>query len=147
MSRKAGVLQVCIKCRRPRDDNDASETGPSTLQSSEEPQSDGQQLFDALQGAFADDAVLSDAFSVEPVECMNGCESSCTVALRAQGKFGFVIGQLEASDELVGDIVSFTQSFHEAENGLPPWRARPQHVRKNTLVRLHPSPNFSELPD
>ncbi|SNY93543.1 Predicted metal-binding protein [Cohaesibacter sp. ES.047] len=147
MSSKAGVLQVCVSCKRPRaidpdTANDEAKSADATSESCE-----GQQLFEALQNAFGRTPDLDEAFSVEPVECMNGCQSSCTVALRAQGKFGFVIGQLDPSEERIADIVSFTQSFHEAENGLPPWRARPPHVRKNTLVRLHPSPNFSERSD
>lgn len=137
MANKSGLLQVCVTCRR-EVSNDGSAEGQTQS---------GQALYDRLSEAVCNDEVLKDSFSVEPVECMNACQSSCTVTLRSAGKFGFVIGDLDETDERVDDVLTFAKSYAESEKGSPAWRERPQHVRKNTLVRLHPSPNFSDMND
>ena len=128
MADRTDVLQVCITCKRMALPGQEVPDGPP----------EGQKLFEALQKACAQLPDLDGQISIAPVECMNGCQSACTVAIRADNKYNFVIGQLDASDEKVDDLLSFAQSYVNADNGLPAWRDRPVHIRKNTLVRLHP---------
>ena len=140
MANKSGLLQVCVTCRRsnPEATEDAGADGQPV---------EGQYLFDRLTHAVGIDDALKDQLAVEPVECMNACQTSCTMSLRSPGKYGFVIGDLDGSEERIEDVLAFAKSYTQSEKGLPAWRERPEHMRKNTLVRLHPSPDFSETID
>ena len=133
---KSGVLQVCISCKR-----------PDLVAESDDEASEGQRLFDAVRKVLCEQSNLSEQIVLQPVECMNGCEVSCTAALRGEGKYNFVIGQLDASAERVEDLLSFAKSFADAENGLPAWRERPVHIRKNIIARLHPLPTSQHKKD
>lgn len=137
MANKSELMQVCVTCRRSDPTETAAEGQPV----------EGQKLYDRLAEAVSNDEAMRTRLSVEPVECMNACQQSCTVSLRSAGKYGFILGDLDSSDERVDDVLSFAQSYAASEKGLPAWRERPEHIRKNTLVRLHPSPNFSEMKD
>lgn len=98
----------------------------------------GQRLFDGIKSALAQSGRTD--IQLAPVECMNGCQSSCTAAIQASGKYSFVIGNLSDDASSIEDLVAFTRAHNAAENGLPAWRERPVHIRKNTLARLHPAP-------
>ncbi|PLW78622.1 hypothetical protein C0081_03275 [Cohaesibacter celericrescens] len=137
MVEKTGVLQVCVTCKRVPLPGQEVPDGPP----------DGQALFEALQDACAKRPDLDGQIAITPVECMNGCQLACTVAIRADNKYNFVIGKLDSSAEKIDDLLNFAQSFVDSENGLPPWRDRPVHIRKNTLVRLHPVSSQSIIQD
>ena len=81
-----------------------------------------------------------EGLAVEPVECLSNCNRSCTVAVAAPGKWTYVIGALDP--ETHADIVlTFAQAHRTHEAGLPAWRERPEHVRKNTISRVPPLPS------
>lgn len=135
MSDPSCVLQVCVSCKRARAADGEDRPQPSVSDAPE-----GRQLHDALQDAIGADPALASGVTLQAVECMSNCDHSCTVALRANDKFNFVLGALDASPERVEDIVTFTSRYLEADKGLPAWRERPVHIRKNTIARLHPAP-------
>ena len=137
MAKKSGLLQVCVTCRRFDHTDTAADVRPV----------EGQLLHDRLVEEVNKDAVLKDALSVEPVQCMNSCQQSCTVSLRSAGKYGYVIADLDKSDDRVEDLITFSKLYVASESGAPVWRERPEHIRKNTLVRLHPSPEFPNMKD
>ena len=137
MANKSELMQVCVTCRRSDSTELAAEGQPV----------EGEKLYTRLSEAVSSDDAMRGRLSVEAVECMNACQQSCTVSLRSAGKYGFILGDLDASEDRVNDVLSFARSYSESEKGLPAWRERPEHIRKNTLVRLHPSPNFSEMKD
>ncbi|WP_316859704.1 DUF1636 domain-containing protein [uncultured Cohaesibacter sp.] len=122
------VLQICTSCNKP-----SVQTG--TI---EKTSNDGAQLLDALKARFKDDPQLADQIDLQPVKCMSSCKKGCVAAVRAEGKYQFVLGDLDDSDDRVADMVAFVRSYLDAEDGLPVWRERPEHIRKNTLARLHP---------
>ena len=128
MEGSSAVLQVCTTCRRASENSTFDPDAPV----------EGQLLLDALAAGIDEDEILSKSLHLQPVECMNNCQLACTVAVRSEGKFNFVIGELDSSSERVEDILSFAKSYIAAENGSPAWRERPEHVRKNTIARLHP---------
>lgn len=132
MSNEAGspsILQICVTCRTQED-----LLAPMADNESEAKRS-GQRLYERLLDQ--KDALGAD-IEIQAVECMNGCQSACTASLQAAGKYSFLIGNLDDSDERVQDLLSFANAHAEADTGLPAWRDRPVHVRKNTLARLHP---------
>ena len=132
MKNKA-ILQICSTCN-----SAAVKQNPERLET-ESPE--GEKLLCAVQAAVEADPGMEGKLSIQAVRCMSSCKRSCVAALLAKDKYQFVVGELDSSAERVGDLVAFAKSYVEAEDGLPQWRERPQHIRKNTIARLHPFPS------
>jgi predicted metal-binding protein len=126
----ATTLFVCVTCRR---------QGADPAQG-DQPRP-GARLLEAINAA--PDA-QREGLAVEPVECLSNCNRACTVAVTSPGKWTYVIGALDP-DLHAGDVLSFAQAHHAHAAGLPAWRERPEHVRKNTISRVPPLP--SRTPD
>lgn len=135
MGHKPAILQICIKCKEAE-----GQATDATAQEAAQHETAGKALYARVEDALAQREDLRDELTLQPVECMNGCQRGCVAALRTEGKFTFVIGHLAPSEERSNDLLNFAQSHITAENGLPAWRERPEHIRKNTLARLHPLP-------
>ncbi len=130
MGCQPSILQVCVSCKTKQDLLAEDDATPS-----------GQRLFDGVQAALSK-CDGAEFVQLAAVECMNGCQSSCTAAVQAPGKYSFVIGNLSDDDSRIDDLIAFSRAHHEADTGLPAWRERPVHIRKNTLARLHPAPSI-----
>jgi predicted metal-binding protein len=118
------TLFICITCRL---------AGDAGLQSRP-----GARLYAALKAQAGD-------LEVVPVECLSNCTRSCTAAVTASGKWTYVVGHLDP-DQHVGDILQFARQHRAHADGLPVWRERPEHVRKNTIARIPPMPSSKESP-
>jgi predicted metal-binding protein len=102
-------------------------------------------LPDAMPDAKRPGAVLLDALLATPpagvhvraVECLSNCSRGCTVALRAQGRWTYVYGNLDPAQHLDA-LVEGAQKYRDAPDGLVPWRDRPEHFRKNCIARIPP---------
>lgn len=118
------TLFVCVTCR-------AQSAEPS---SNEQPRA-GARLLEAIHAV----AVEQRDISVVPVECLSNCNRSCTVAVTAPGKWTYIVGALDP-DLHADDVLAFARLHQVHEAGLPPWRERPEHIRKNTIARVPPLP-------
>ncbi|MCV6545967.1 MAG: DUF1636 domain-containing protein [Cohaesibacter sp.] len=127
------IIQICVTCRTQADlQAPVPEDGTEAKRS-------GQKLYERLQDRQnAQDNGTNAHVLIQPVECMNGCQSACTASVQAAGKYAFLIANLDDSDERLDDLLSFAAAHAASKDGLPAWRERPVHVRKNTLARLHP---------
>ena len=122
----ATTLFVCVTCR----------TQPSeTVTDAEQPRA-GARLLAAIRAASDEGA---DGLSILPVECLSNCNRSCTVAVAAPGKWTYVIGGLDP-DTHADDALAFARLHRAHSAGLPTWRERPEHIRKNTIARVPPLP-------
>jgi predicted metal-binding protein len=110
------TLFVCITCRP---------AGDAGL-----PPRPGARLYAALKEQATD-------LEVVPVECLSNCSRSCSAAVSAPGKWTYVVGHLDP-DRHVDDILQFARQHRAHDDGLPVWRERPEHVRKNTIARVPP---------
>lgn len=97
----------------------------------------GRLLLSAVERELAGDGA---ALDLVPVECLSNCLGSCTVAVAAPGKWTYVIGGLDP-DRHATDIVTFARQHQAHEAGLPVWRERPEHIRKNVVARVPPTPS------
>lgn len=70
------------------------------------------------------------------IACLSACRQSCAASVAAPGKFAYVVGGLSPED--AETLVTFAALHAEAPDGVPPWRARPEKVRKNTIARVPP---------
>jgi predicted metal-binding protein len=116
------TLFVCVTCRGSDDAAGAEEVRP------------GARLLAALERQLAADGAT---LEIVPVECLSNCQRSCTAAITAPGKWTYVIGHLDP-DCHVDDILQFAHQHQAHSDGLPIWRERPAHIRKNTIARVPP---------
>ena len=112
-------LLVCLTCRRgaPTDDE-----GPRP----------GALLHDALAGAG-----LPDGVALRGVSCMSNCSRGCSIALRGPGRWTYVYGNLDESQD-PAPILDGIARYHAAPDGLVPWRERPEHFKRNCIARIPP---------
>ena len=119
------TMFVCISCKA-RDDSPAPE-----------PPRPGLRLF-ATPSRSA--AALGGEIAVIAAQCLANCTRACTVAVSGPGKWSYVVGALDP-DRDAPDVIAFARLHHADAAGLPPWRERPEHVRRNTVARVPPLPS------
>lgn len=93
---------------------------------------DGAALLNGLAGQFLPEGVV-----VRGVECLSNCTRGCTVALRGEGRWTYVYGNLDPEVH-VPIVIDGAARYHDTKDGLVPWRERPQHFRKNCIARIPP---------
>jgi predicted metal-binding protein len=114
----AVTLHICITCK-------AGQTVP------EGQPTPGKLLHQAIAEIGAPEGV-----TIAPVECLSACNSGCSVALSAPGRWSYVYGRM--SHENAKDIVAGAAAYAAAPDGLVPWRARLEIFRKQSLARIPP---------
>ncbi len=122
MSSAEVTVFICISCKG----TDANTEQPGRL------------LYDAVTAGLL--AREDRGVTVKPVECLGVCKRPCTVALVESGKWTYVIGDLDHVGH-ADDVIAAALSFGATENGIIPWRERPQSFRKGLVARI-PPPGF-----
>ncbi len=112
-------LLVCVRCRR----------GQELPEDARRP---GQRLYDALRAA-----PLPAGVTLTPVACLQNCAQGCTVALRGGPRWAYVYGNVHevSHPDVIRDGAA---RYHATDDGLIPWRARPEHFKRNCVARLPP---------
>ncbi len=126
-----GTVFVCVTCRR---NGEALE--PKEARS-------GARLHAALRRAIEADSSAPDLVAVE---CLSNCTRACTVAVTGPAKWTYVIGELDPELH-ADDVLAFARLHRHHPEGLPAWRERPEHVRKNTIARVPPLPLLRSVRD
>jgi predicted metal-binding protein len=116
------TIHVCTACRRPRADLPEGYDQP------------GIGLAAALGERLAGSGI-----AVLPVECLAVCKRPCTIALAADGKWTYLIGDLDAGLHL-DEIAGMARSFAASANGIVAWKDRPASFRKGVVARVPPLP-------
>ena len=80
---------------------------------------------------------MPEGVTLTPVECLQNCESGCSVAMRGGDmRWTYVYGNFTAEDaELVHDGMV---KYAATSDGLVPWRERSTHFKKNCIARIPP---------
>ena len=99
------------------------------------PERPGRLLFDAVTAGLP--ARAGGGVTVKPVECLGVCKRPCTVALAASGKWTYVVGDLDHAGH-ADDVIAAALRFRATEDGIVPWRERPQSFRKGLVARIPP---------
>jgi predicted metal-binding protein len=120
----ASKLFVCVTCRLLGETADDQEPRP------------GARLMKTLSRLLEDSA---QEIEIVPIECLSNCTRGCTVAVSGPGKWTYVIGALDP-EQHADDVLQFARLHHAHADGLPVWRERPVHIRKNTIARVPPFP-------
>jgi len=79
-----------------------------------------------------------EGLSVTPVECLQNCSNACTVALRGgDAKWTYVFSDVDESAHAPMLLAGAAQ-YHATQDGVIPWRERPEHFKRNCLARIPP---------
>jgi predicted metal-binding protein len=111
------TVYVCLTCRRPGDPEDAPRPGA------------------ALAAATMRAAENTDVV-VRPLRCLANCTRGCSVAMRRDGAWTYVFGQLEPADAEA--LVLGAQLLARSGDGLMPWRGRPEALKRGLIARVPP---------
>ncbi|MBV0892725.1 DUF1636 domain-containing protein [Paracoccus sp. Z118] len=92
--------------------------------------------------AATDGARLSEGLSARGVphdrqECLSACKRSCVVVFRGAGRWTYVQGDIDP-DRHLEDVADMARAYAATPDGVVPWRARPEVIRKNTIARIPP---------
>jgi predicted metal-binding protein len=115
------TIHVCTACRRMREDLPDGYDQPGL----------------GLAAALGERLAGKAGIAVTAVECLAVCKRPCTLAFAADGKWTYLIGDLDAETHL-DDIVSAAESFAASANGIIPWKERPIPFRKGVVARVPP---------
>ncbi len=118
------TLFVCTSCKRPLGDGTEAFDLP------------GRDFAAAISARLASEGTASDIV-VEPIECLAVCKRPLTIALSGEGRFMYLIGDLDPAAHL-DDVVSASKAYAATDNGIVPWRERPQTFRKGVVARVPP---------
>jgi predicted metal-binding protein len=121
---RASKLFVCITCRLNGEIVEDQQVRP------------GARLMKTLS-QLVDDGEQD--IEIVPVECLSNCTRGCTVAISGFGKWTYVLGALDP-EQHAEDVIRFARLHQAHTDGLPVWRERPVHIRKNTIARVPPLP-------
>jgi predicted metal-binding protein len=112
------VIYVCITCRRPDDPDDVPRSG-------------------AILAANTAMAANGSNVSVQRVRCLANCKRGCSAAVRRDGGWTYVFGDLDASTAGPA-LVEGARLFAQASDGLMPWRGRPEPLKRGLIARVPP---------
>jgi predicted metal-binding protein len=125
MTTPSCTIFVCISCGRRMDEAAIISEGP------------GPKFLEALTRSLPEKGDVR--LEARPVECLAVCKRPCTVAFAAEGKWTYIVGDLDEAIH-IGDVISAALSYAASENGIVPWKERPPSFRKGVVARVPPLP-------
>jgi predicted metal-binding protein len=117
-------LVVCTSCRLPKEEREPRE------------QRAGARFFRGLEERFGSWA-RREGFLITPYECLSVCGRPCGVALRAEGKFTYVFGDLEPGRH-ESALIECATLYRRKGSGFLPREERPLELRAGILSRIPP---------
>jgi len=111
-------LLICVKCR-------------GTQEVPDDARRPGRALYDAVA-----EAGVPPQIRLRAVECLQNCDSGCSVALRGGNRWSYVYGRLDTTDADM--LIEGATLYDAAVDGLIPWRQRPEHFKRNCVARIPP---------
>ncbi len=114
----ATTIYVCITCRRASDPDDAPRPGLLLARATKR----------AAEGT---------PLNVQRVRCLANCNRALSAAMRREGGWAYVFGELEA-DRDAEALVKGARLLALAADGLMPWRGRPDVLKRGLIARVPP---------
>ncbi len=116
------TIFVCVSCRRSLNDDESYDLP-------------GAELVPALRSRLKDAG--AEDVTVTPIECLAVCKRPCTVAVTAQEKWVYIIGDLDPAQH-ADEVVEAALAYQRSKDGIVPWKERPPTFRKGVVARLTP---------
>jgi predicted metal-binding protein len=123
---------VCITCRAATDPADA-------------PDADAPRAGLALAEATAAAAASAPDISVKRIRCLGNCSRGLSAAIQCDDAWTYVFGGLEPTRDGPSLIIG-ARLLAQAEDGLMPWRGRPESLKRGLVARVPPGNFREELP-
>jgi predicted metal-binding protein len=89
-----------------------------------------------LLGLATRDAAANANIAVRQVECLGNCKRRLSAALLRDGCWSYVFGDL--TPESGSDLVAGAKLFAKSQDGLIPWRGRPDSLKRGLVARIPP---------
>ncbi|MFM8858668.1 MAG: DUF1636 family protein [Methylocystis sp.] len=77
------------------------------------------------------------AIPVEEIECFAVCKRPITIALAARNKWTYLLGDLDAKRH-IDELIDAAFNYGASDNGLVPWKERPECFKKGVISRTPP---------
>ena len=74
------------------------------------------------------------------VSCLMGCTHGCNIAIQAEGKLAYTLGNFEPLEDDAQAIVEYAELHAQSENGQVPYRSWPAGVKGHFVTRHQPLP-------
>ena len=84
---------------------------------------------------------------VKPVRCLWACKRSCAVLLRAPGRPGYVLVELEPNETSARALLDYAGLYLRAPDGAVPYKTWPEALKGHFLCRIPPQAASSPVPD
>lgn len=75
------------------------------------------------------------------VSCLMGCKHGCNVAVQAQGKLNYTLGDFTPDAEAAAGIVAYALAHAESATGQVPFRDWPAAIKGHFVTRHPPVPD------
>jgi predicted metal-binding protein len=112
------TIYVCITCRRATDPEDAPRPGLALARATAR----------AAEGT---------GVTVRRVRCLANCNRALSAAMRCDGAWAYVFGGLEAETDAAA-LIEGARLLARAEDGVMPWRGRPEVLKRGLIARIPP---------
>ncbi|MEM7241142.1 MAG: DUF1636 domain-containing protein [Pseudomonadota bacterium] len=114
------TITVCDTCNR------AEKRGTDILPK------DGEILAHLVEQA----ALGDDTLEIRRFGCLAGCDHACNISIQEAGKFSYVLGCFEPTQEKADAIVGFAQLYHQSKSGMVPLKERPTALKGHMRAKL-----------
>jgi predicted metal-binding protein len=116
-STDAPVIYVCVTCRRAGEPDTEPRPG-------------------ALLAAATAQAAQGTEVVVRPVRCLANCSRGPSAAMRCNGSWTYIFGQLDIA--CGPTLIEGVRLLAAAPDGLLPWRGRPEPLKRGLIARMPP---------
>ena len=112
------TIYVCITCRRAGDPEDGVRPG-------------------LLLAHATARAAEGTGVTVRQVRCLANCTRALSAAVRCDGAWTYVFGGLDADTDAAA-LIEGARLLARAEDGVMPWRGRPEILKSGLIARVPP---------
>jgi predicted metal-binding protein len=114
----SATVYVCITCRRATDPEDAPRPGLALARATSR----------AAEGT---------GVTVRQIRCLANCNRALSAAIRCDDTWIYVFGGLEAERD-ASALIEGARLLARAEDGVMPWRGRPEVLKRGLIARVPP---------
>ena len=115
------IVYVCITCRR---------AGEPEVEPQIEPRPG------ALLAAATEQAAAGTQVEVRRLRCLANCSRGPSAAMRCNGSWTYIFGGLDTTN--AGALIEGAKLLAGANDGILPWRGRPEILKRALIARVPP---------
>jgi len=117
----APLVYVCTTCRR---------------QGAQDAELDCEPRPGALLAAATERAATGTEVTVRRLRCLANCSRGPSAAMRCNGSWTYVFGGLD--ETCAGALIEGARLLARADDGILPWRGRPEVLKRGLIARVPP---------